>query len=89
MASEARILLMKAKIFRILAGIFALAGLLVFIILYMQNVDGAFLSSLTNPFIIVIILIPFLPAAVLSFRASRMEKEYMKKYGSKADNKAE
>lgn len=66
--------------FRFLALVFAAVGTVIFIILYARNVEGTFFSALTNPFIIAIILIPFLPAAVLSFLAGRAEKEYVRKY---------
>ena len=77
---KARELVLKAKIFRFFALVFALAGMVIFVVLYFQNVEGAFLSALTNPFIIFIVLVPFLPAAVLSFLASRLEREYVRKY---------
>ena len=68
---------------RFFALVFALAGMVVFIVLYLQNVGGTFFSALTNPFIITIILVPFLPAVVLSFLAQRAEREYLRKYGNK------
>jgi hypothetical protein len=67
---------MKAQLFRLFALIFAIAGTGVFIVLYLRNVQGTFFSALTNPFIIAMILIPFLPAIVLSKKASKLEKEY-------------
>lgn len=73
-------LVLKAKIFRFFALIFALAGMVIFVILYFQNVQGTFLSALTNPFIVFIVLVPFLPAAVLSFMAHRLERKYIRKY---------
>jgi len=80
MDPKARRLVLKARLFRFLAAVFAVTGLLIFIILYMQNIEGTFLSALTNPFIVVILLVPFLPAAVLSLLAARLEREYIRKY---------
>lgn len=75
--------MLKARLLRFFAFVFACVGIVVFIALYFQNVEGSFLSALTNPFIVTIILVPFLPAAVLSFMASRAERQYLDKYGRK------
>lgn len=77
---EAREMLLKARVYRLFAIVFAIAGLAVFCILYARNVEGTFFSSLTNPFMVVMVLFPFLPALVLSLRASKMEREYAKKF---------
>jgi len=82
---KARELVIKARIYRVLGLIFAVVGLVIFLIMFMRHVEGSFLSSLTNPFVITIIVFPFLPAAVLSFLAGRMEKEYDKKYKTQQD----
>jgi len=57
--------------------------MVIFLVLYFQNVGGTFFSALTNPFIVTIILVPFLPAVVLSLLAKRAEKEYLRKYSNK------
>lgn len=80
---KARELVLKARLLRFFALVFALAGMVVFIVLYFQNVGGTFFSALTNPFIITIILVPFLPAFVLSLLAQRAEREYLRKYANK------
>ena len=80
---KARELVLKARLFRFFSFVFACAGVIVFVALYFQNIQGSFLSALTNPFVITIILVPFLPAAVLSFKASRLERQYLDKYGRK------
>ena len=82
---SARELILKARIYRFLGLIFACIGLVIFIALFMQNVDGSFFSSLTNPFIIVILVVPFLPAIVLSMKARGFEKKYMAKFVEKAE----
>ena len=60
-----------------------MAGTGVFIVLYLRNVQGTFFSALTNPFIIAMIIIPFLPAIVLSRKASKLEKQYEAAAGKK------
>lgn len=70
-----REMILKARILRWAAVVFAIAGLVVFLILYARNVDGNFFSALTDPFIVAIILVPFLPAAVLSWLARRLERK--------------
>lgn len=72
--------MLKARLLRFIALIFAIAGLLIFLALYIRNVDGTLLSALTNPFTIFIVVVPFLPAVVLSWMASRLEKQYDAKY---------
>jgi hypothetical protein len=83
MSQDARQLLMKAKLFRLFALIFAFVGMLIFIMLYLQHVDGSFLSALRNPFIVLILILPFLPAAALTFRAAQIEKQYLRKFVNK------
>ena len=64
----------------VLALLAAIAGLGVFLVLYVQNIEGTFFSALTNPFIITIVIIPFLPAVVLSWIARRVERKYIDTY---------
>ncbi len=77
---KARELLIKSRVYRVLGLVFAVVGLAVFFVTFMRHVEGAFFSSLTNPFVVTMIIFPFLPAAVLSFLAGRLDREYMKKY---------
>jgi hypothetical protein len=81
MDQKAYELVLKARLLRLFARIFAVVGLIVFVGLYMKNVNGGLFSALTDPFVIVILVVPFLPAAVLSWKAARLEKQYIKKYG--------
>jgi hypothetical protein len=78
-----REVMLKARLLRGFALIFAIAGLLVFLVLYVRNVQGSFFSALTNPFVITIILVPFLPAIVLSWLAGHTERQYAKKHPEK------
>lgn len=77
---KARELVIKARIYRFLALIFAFVGLAIFVVMFLRHVEGSFLSSLTNPFVVTIILFPFMPAAALSFMAHRLERQYFKEY---------
>jgi xanthine/uracil/vitamin C permease (AzgA family) len=69
---------MKAKLLRFFALVFAVVGLVIFIVLYMRNVQGSFFSAMTNPFVIIMVIFPFLPAVVLSWKANKLEAEYKK-----------
>lgn len=79
----ARELIIKARIYRFLGLVFAILGLVMLIALFMRNVEGSLFSSLTNPYIVVMILFPFLPAIVLSMRARSFEKKYMARFVDK------
>lgn len=83
MSPEAQKLLLKAKLLRLFAIVFAFAGLVVFIALYFQHIEGTFFSALTNPFVVFIVILPFLPAVVLSMRASKLERDASRKFADK------
>lgn len=71
-----REMLIKAKFYRAASVIFALCGIGVFVFLMSRFVDGDIYVVLKDPTIIIILLIPFLPAAVLSWLAVRSEKKF-------------
>ena len=73
--SKQRALLVKARMYRLVSLIFAIMGLLVFAMMYFQNTQGDFVGAMRDPFFIVIVVFPFLPAAILSWMASRVEKK--------------
>ena len=75
--------LIKAKFYRAVSLVFVVLGLVVFMVLYMANVEGRLMEALKNPFTLLLFIIPFLPAAVLSFIADRFEKKYKKLSGDK------
>lgn len=54
---------------------FACAGLVVFLLLYFRFVEGNTFEALAKPSIIGIVLVPFLPAAILSWYSSRLESK--------------
>ena len=51
-------------------------GFGLFLYLYLGRYEGRATFPLENPFIISLFLIPFLPAAILTYMASRVEKRY-------------
>jgi len=75
--------LIKAKFYKGVSLLFVVLGLVVFMILYMANIEGRLMEALKNPFTLGIFLLPFLPAAVLSFMADNYEKKYKKLTGEK------
>lgn len=70
-----RALIVKARMYRLASIAFALMGLLVFGVLYFQNMQGSLLNALRDPMFIVVVGFPFLPAAVLSWMAASAEKK--------------
>jgi FtsH-binding integral membrane protein len=72
---QARELLIQARVYKVMAKIFVVVGAVVFIMLYIKNVEGSLLSALQKPSIILMLLIPFLPAIVLSRKAQKIEKK--------------
>lgn len=58
-------------------------GIFVFCILYIKNVEGRFFDAIRDPLTISVFLIPFIPAAFLSWLADRNEKKYEKVAGEK------
>jgi|GEM_PF-1923493 len=77
---QARELLIKGKVYKILAGAFAIVGIALFIFIYAGQYQGDITRALKDPVIILAILIPMSPAIILSFLASKTEKKFMKLY---------
>lgn len=72
----ARNLLMKAKLYRMFALFFAVMGVVIFISLFLSHIDGDFFHALRDPKTIAVILVPFLPAVVLSLMAQKTERQF-------------
>jgi hypothetical protein len=51
----------------------ALAGMVIFSVLYFNMAGGSILEVLQKPMLVVILIFPFIPAAVLSWMAGRIE----------------
>ena len=77
--------LIKAKIYRVASMVFVALGLVVFMILYVNTIEGRVMEALKNPMTLGIFIVPFLPAAVLSFIADKNEKKYIKITGQKPE----
>ncbi len=58
--------------------VFVVLGLVVFMVLYVANIEGKMMEALKNPFTLAIFIVPFLPAAFLSWLADRNERKYLK-----------
>lgn len=72
---KVRAMLVKARMYRLASLVFAIMGLVVFAVMYFQNTQGDFIGAMRDPFFIVIIVFPFLPAAILSWMAAGAEKK--------------
>lgn len=71
---------LKSKVYRSMALLLAVCGLGIFIFLYLKITGGDPLVALHNPHFILFILFPFLPAAVMAFLASRLERKTLEKF---------
>jgi hypothetical protein len=71
----ARELLIQAKFFRVSATVFLIMGILVSAVIYFKKIDGDVMEALHNPLLVVSLIIPFLPAAVLAKRADKSHKK--------------
>jgi hypothetical protein len=79
--------LIKAKVYRFMSLLFVTLGIFIFCALYIQNVEGKLVEALKDPMTIAIFLVPFFPAAVLSFLADGAEKKYKKMIEGNAQKK--
>lgn len=70
--------LIKAKLYRFMSLVFVTLGIFIFCAMYVQNVEGRLIEALKDPMTITIFLIPFFPAAVLTYLADGAEKKYRK-----------
>lgn len=52
-------------------------GMAVFVFLYFTKIEGRLLEALSDPRTIIIVLMPFLPAAVMTFLAERAQTKFM------------
>lgn len=69
--------LIKSKVYRTASLLFVTLGIFIFCILFVKNVSGRVTEAMREPATILIFLIPFLPAAVLTLLADRFEKKYL------------
>jgi hypothetical protein len=72
----ARELMLQAKFYRASASLFLLVGAMIFAVIYFTKVDGHVLEALRQPLLVVSLIMPFLPAAVLAKRADKAHKKF-------------
>jgi hypothetical protein len=68
--------LQEAKFYHFLSILFLGMGLVVFILIYMNRIEGRLLEAFSEPLTIFMIIFPFSPAIVLSWLAKSSEKRY-------------
>jgi len=74
---KAREQLLRARVYRFLALVCAVLGLVMFLSIYFRYVDGDIIGALTRVSTVLMLLLPFLPACVLSWMAVRAERKFM------------
>lgn len=74
---EARDLLMRSRLYQLFALTAAVVGLIIFAFLYFENIDGRFDEALRDPATLVMVVMPFLPAIVLSIMAERARTRFI------------
>ncbi len=77
MPHSQRKFLLQARLYRMLSILFVFTGLIIFISLYLKNIEGRLLEALSEPATVTIIIFPFVPAIVLSVLAKSSEKKYL------------
>ena len=75
MKEQLRVMLITAKILQLCADIFAVFGIFLFAYIYFNNYNEKALQALHDPFFVAMILIPFIPAAVMAYAAARKRKQ--------------
>ncbi len=76
MKQEIKVMIVTAKVLQFCADIFAVFGIFMFAYIYFQHFkDSPSTAVLKDPLFIVTILVPFVPAAVLAWQASRKRKQ--------------
>ena len=75
---EAHALFIKAKVYNIVALCLAAAGFFLCVVLHQKITDGNVMVFIEKPMTIFVILLPFVPAAVLQFIANSKRKKCLK-----------
>lgn len=68
-------MLLRARLFRLIALVSACLGLLVFSYQYFTHIQGNFITAMQDAGTIGLVLFPFLPAAAFAWMTSREEKK--------------
>ena len=74
---KARELLLRSRVYRYSAIVFAVMGAVVFLALYFRYIEGDIIHALHNPMLVMILVLPFLPAFVLSWMAAKTANKFM------------
>ena len=72
---QAKKLLIKARLYKFVAVLLALMGVVIFVYQYMQHIDGQLLEVMASPRPVLILLLPFLPSAILSWISIRCSRK--------------
>jgi len=67
--------LIRMRVYRFCAFLFVAFGIIMFAFLYMNYLDGDPMQAITRPITTAMILIPFMPAAVLAWMSMKEEKK--------------
>ena len=70
-------MLIRSRVLRVFAVVTAVVGLIVFAVLYFRLIEGRLEEALADPRTIVIVLMPFLPAVVISILAERARAKFI------------
>ena len=75
MKEQIRVLLITSKVLQMCADIFAVMGIFLFAYIYFTHFRDNPLMAIRDPYFVVTILIPFIPAAFMAWLASRKRKK--------------
>lgn len=75
MKENLRELLINAKILQFCADVFAVFGLFLFAYIYFTQWHDNPLAAVRDPYFVVTMLVPFIPAALLALLASKKRKK--------------
>lgn len=68
-------MLIYAKVMQFFADIFAVFGIFLFIYIYLKHYQNNPMAALKDPFFVVTILLPFIPASVMAYLAAKMRSD--------------
>ena len=74
---KAREYLLRARIYRFCAAAFAVVGGIVFMVLYFRNMGGGGWRDMLKLSTALMILVPFLPAFILSLLSTKAENKFL------------
>lgn len=75
MRDQIRVLLITSKVLQMCADLFAVMGIVLFAFIYFKHFRADPMAAIQNPSFVVILLIPFLPAAVMAYLAAKKRRQ--------------